>query len=134
LDSMGEAVLFTRGQSIIYVNEAFTELLGHTADTLADQPVALPDWLLAPGQDVARIQSLFRKGLTHNRSWRGEVEAIRRDGTTFDAALTITQVPGLNGSDGAAYVGILRDISQEKALQAQKDRFIAHASHELRTP
>ncbi|MFN7209582.1 MAG: histidine kinase dimerization/phospho-acceptor domain-containing protein, partial [Aggregatilineales bacterium] len=27
-----------------------------------------------------------------------------------------------------------RDISKEKALQEQKDRFIANAAHELRTP
>jgi signal transduction histidine kinase len=29
---------------------------------------------------------------------------------------------------------MLRDISREKALQAQKDRFLANAAHELRTP
>ena len=29
---------------------------------------------------------------------------------------------------------LFRDVGQEKALQAQKDRFIASASHELRTP
>jgi two-component system phosphate regulon sensor histidine kinase PhoR len=31
-------------------------------------------------------------------------------------------------------VTIVRDISREKILQAQKSRFVAHASHELRTP
>jgi signal transduction histidine kinase len=31
-------------------------------------------------------------------------------------------------------VTIIRDISQEKALQDQRARFVAHASHELRTP
>jgi signal transduction histidine kinase len=29
---------------------------------------------------------------------------------------------------------LLRDISQEKALEEQKNRFVANASHELRTP
>lgn len=134
LDSMGEAVLFSRGPNVLYVNEAFTELLGYTAEDLTRQRFTLPDSLLAPGQDLTRLHNAIRKGLAQGRSWRGEVEAQRRDSTTFNGALTITPVPSLDSSEGSAFVAILRDISQEKALQAQKDRFIAHASHELRTP
>lgn len=134
LDSMGEAVIFARGRKVMYVNAAFTALFGYDAETLARESFALPQTLLAPGQDGARLEDTIRKGLVQNQSWRGEIEAAHCDGSAFSAALTITQVPGLNGTDGVAYVAILRDISQEKALQAQKDRFIAHASHELRTP
>ena len=134
LDSMGEAVIFTRGRRVTYVNAAFTALFGYDAAALGSQPFAVPDTLLAPDHDAARLKRAMQQSLLHSGSWRGEIEARRRDGSTFDSALTITLVPGLNSADGIAYVAILRDISQDKALQAQKDRFIAHASHELRTP
>jgi len=134
LDSMGEAVMFTRGRQVTYVNAAFTALFGYDVAALGSQSFALLDTLLAPGHDAARLKRAMQQSLLQSGSWRGEIEARRRDGSTFDSALTITLVPGLNSADGIAYVAILRDISQEKALQAQKDRFIAHASHELRTP
>ena len=134
LDSMGEAVIFTRGRQVTYVNAAFTALFGYDAAALGSPSFAVPDTLLAPDHDAAGLKRAVQQSLLHSGSWRGEIEARRRDGSTFDSALTITLVPGLASADGIAYVAILRDISQDKALQAQKDRFIAHASHELRTP
>lgn len=134
LDSMGEAVIFTREREVMYVNAAFTRLLGHDPADLLGRPFDIIQTLLAPGEDTDRLRDTIRTSLSRSCSWRGEVEALRCDGTTIDSALTITQVPGVNGTKGVGYVAIFRDISQEKALQAQKDRFIAHASHELRTP
>ena len=47
--------------------------------------------------------------------------------------MTATRVIGPNGHLSGA-VSVLRDISAEKALQEQKEQFVAYASHELRTP
>src|SRR5690606_38719246 len=129
-----EAVIFTREREVMYVNAAFTRLLGHDPADLLGRPFDIIQTLLAPGEDTDRLRDTIRTSLSRSCSWRGEVEALRCDGTTIDSALTITQVPGVNGTKGVGYVAIFRDISQEKALQAQKDRFIAHASHEMRTP
>jgi two-component system sensor histidine kinase MprB len=57
----------------------------------------------------------------------------RKDGSAFDTEWIMAPVSDANGR-WVGCVDLVRDISQEKALQAQKDRFIAHASHELRTP
>ncbi|MCZ2095150.1 MAG: GAF domain-containing protein [Anaerolineae bacterium] len=134
LDSMGEAVIFTRGGEVIYVNAAFSALLGYNPAELMHRPFDLIESLIAPAPEVERLRGAIRSGLAQNRSWRGTVAAHRRDGAIVDSALTITQVPGQDGTGDAGLVALFRDISQEKALQAQKDRFIAHASHELRTP
>ncbi|MCC6800054.1 MAG: GAF domain-containing protein [Anaerolineae bacterium] len=134
LDSMGEAVIFSHNGEVIYVNAAFSALLGYDSTELLHRPFDLIESLLAPAPETERLRSVIRSSLAQNHSWRGTVAARRWDGATVDTALTITQVPGQDGAGDAGLVALFRNISQEKALQVQKDRFIAHASHELRTP
>jgi len=134
LDSMGEAVIFSRGSKVVYVNAAFTTMFGYDTATLAQKPFVLPHTLIAPDQDTEPLERVISQSLKGIGTWHGEIVSVRSDGSTFDSALTVTAVSSLSDQDGVAHVAILRDISQEKALQDQKDRFIAHASHELRTP
>jgi signal transduction histidine kinase len=75
----------------------------------------------------------MERALETGQTWRGEFPIRRRDGTTFDAGLTVNVVLMSNGEDQGR-VEVIRDISEATALQAQRDRFIANASHELRTP
>ncbi len=76
---------------------------------------------------------------------RVEVPAIRRDGSEFEAELTV--VPIAAGSR-KLFTAFIRDISARKAQEAEmtrareaaeaaseaKSRFLAHMSHELRSP
>ena len=57
----------------------------------------------------------------------------RKDGAFYDAALTIAPVYGID-SKISGYVGVQRDISQQKELDRLKDEFVSNVSHELRTP
>jgi signal transduction histidine kinase len=64
---------------------------------------------------------------------RDEIRLARKDGVLIDAGLTVSRSG--DPADGTRpIVVVVRDISQEKALQGQQSRFIATASHELRTP
>jgi PAS domain S-box-containing protein len=65
--------------------------------------------------------------------WKGEQIIRRKDGSEFPSSTVSTLV---RASDGGAIgaVTIFRDVSQEKVLEAQKERFISNAAHELRTP
>jgi signal transduction histidine kinase len=57
----------------------------------------------------------------------------RKDGTLYDAALTIAPVFDVDGQING-YVGVQRDISHQKELDRLKDEFVSNVSHELRTP
>lgn len=57
------------------------------------------------------------------------------DGSKLNLYISIAPVHlgyGKNGTD--SYVLVLRDISQEKSLEEERDEFISVVSHELRTP
>ncbi|MBN1966075.1 MAG: GAF domain-containing protein, partial [Anaerolineae bacterium] len=134
LDAMGEGVVYSIGTRIVYTNRALAELLGFETEDTAETADYLLNRVLSDSELLQKWTTEVRKAFNQRLSWRGETRLHRRDGIEFDAALTITQVPGDDEPGAPGVVAIYRDISQDKALQAQKDRFIANASHELRTP
>ena len=132
LESMGEGVIYTTGAQMLYLNPAALALFGFTIDEMYSHPQEIYHRLTGVTTGAALAQEAVR-AFERGDSWRGEAKLTRKSGDTFDAALTVSQVSSPD-TQGKNVVTLVRDISQEKALQEQKDRFIANASHELRTP
>jgi signal transduction histidine kinase len=80
-------------------------------------------------QDLDSVYDSLSSGMM----WEGRGPVRRKDGVSFDAHVILTRIDNDDGSP-IGTVTILRDVSQEKALEAQKSLFVANASHELRTP
>lgn len=127
LNGTGEGIFYAESGIIRYVNDALTSMTGYNEADLVDQPVTC---LLAEtsSQQWQEIVSAIR----HSRVIREGLALIRQDGSTFDAGLTISKVDV--EASAPRTVTLVRDISREKALDEQKSRFIATASHELRSP
>ncbi len=128
LDGIGEGVVYSKCAIIAYVNPAFAELTGYQAQELIGQRA----WLLFD-EVGEKAGPRFEDGIAPGLLWRGEVKLRRKSGASFNAALVMTQGIGPESEFGGT-ITIVRDITEEKALAAQKARFIANASHELRTP
>jgi PAS domain S-box-containing protein len=119
METMGEGLAYCVNGSIAYVNPALAELLDYPVSEMVGKPLSL----LCPQLDA----TAFRQPL-HDY----QTTCKRRDGASFDVAVTSTLV---NDSDAeAGTVIIIRDITQELAIKVQKDRFFARASHDLRSP
>jgi two-component system phosphate regulon sensor histidine kinase PhoR len=106
--------------------------MGYTQEELTGQSV----WILmaeAWTEEDKRVINTLWQNLRTDGIWRGEIRLRRKDGSHFDAGFTISLV-GEHDEQPLRTVTIVRDISHDKILQAQKSRFVAHASHELRTP
>jgi PAS domain S-box-containing protein len=130
LRSVDDAILMTdQDMHIRYVNPAYTTITGYTAEEIIGAPASSVGAAAKSAQDQESIQAAMAEGST----WRGEVTGHRKDGRTYDAALTVAPVHDAEGHL-VGYVTSHRDISQSKDLERARSQFITNVSHQLRTP
>ncbi len=116
-----------------YLNRALVDMLGYShhewMSSAIDYRQIIDGTEEAVKQQIERIDRLVRL-----RDYAQEEVTLRRkDDSTFPALLTRVVVRD-EDAQALGTLTLIRDISEEKALQEQRERFIANASHELRTP
>jgi PAS domain S-box-containing protein len=130
LRSVADAIVMAdRELQIRYVNPAFTTMTGYSAKEVLGQRVNT----VGAGAHSEQIQQSIEAALAEGKTWQGEVIAWRKDGRTYDAALTVAPMRDADGS----LVGSVSshwDISQRKGLERARSQFITNVSHQFRTP
>ncbi len=129
LNSMNEGVLYGTENEIEYANQMMSELTGYEPAEFIGQPQSM---LFNTPTRLERKRILDEDDAGPSWIQHGERKLRRKDGKLVDVAFTMT--PLLGYSDSPKQIAIVRDVTEEKALQARRDRFLANASHELRTP
>ena len=130
LRSVDDAILMAdRDMRIRYVNRAFTTLTGYTAEEALGQPASS----IGPGAESEHLQQSIDATLADEKTWQGEVTGQRKDGRTYDSALTVAPVHDRAGRL-VGYVSSHQNISQRKALEQARSQFITNVSHQFRTP
>jgi len=138
-DAAATGMIIASGDGVIAgFNRAAELLFGWTGPDVMGRHWSLlvsPDGAVKIEENLSQL-SAESGGL----GWRSEtqtVQAVRRDGTLFPAAL---RVSALETHGPRRFLVIIRDMSNELALtlarseSAAKSRFLANMSHELRTP
>ncbi len=137
IEGMSEGVVYTEygenGFETRYVNRALERMTGYSAEDWKMLSVQLfrPPRISADYYEERLLQALY--ALRQSGHWSFDYDFVRKDGVKFAAHLSVTRVGNGDGKSFGA-VCVMRDVSEEKALAQQKARFVAHASHELRTP
>jgi PAS domain S-box-containing protein len=130
LDSAAEGVIVTDlSGNIEYMNPAAEELTGFSRNEAVGQNASL--W--QSGHTPSEVYQEMWQTILTGGIWEGELLNRRRDGSCYDALLTIAPIPGPSG-EPIGFVGMQQDISERKELDRLKDLFVSNVSHELRTP
>lgn len=143
----GEAIMLVGPDGFIDCNPRTLELYGFHSKTefLSMHPADLSAPIQPDGQDSrvaanARMSAAFESGYQHFE-WRH----CRRDGTSFDAEVTLSAI---DTDKGRVLHAIVIDVSERKRQEQllaerteqlrlaniAKSRFLAQMSHEIRTP
>jgi PAS domain S-box-containing protein len=105
---------------VVEFNPAAERVFGHRREAVMGKSLAD---LIIP----ERHRKAHQSGMAHYRATgegpylgrRVEVEAQRADGTEFPAELTISVA---EGAEGSIFIGYLRDITERKAAEAERER------------
>ena len=131
LKSMTDAVFFTDADKRIqYVNPAWEKLNGYTLEEALGKKSG---FVLNRNDTSEVIQHTIALAAIEGKYSEGEIINRRKDGSTYEAYLTVMPVRN-EKAEVEHFVGVLRDISNEKRLARAQEKFIAQMSHNLRTP
>ncbi len=130
LQNVADAIVITDVEgNIQYANPAFARLTGYSQEELIGQNTRLLNSKQVPDEVFQEMWSTILRG----EVWHGEVINRRKDGSLYDADLTIVPLRDEEGKV-VGFIGSQRDISQWKEVDRLKSQFISNVSHELRTP
>ena len=118
LEEAPNAIVLTDHQgTILWVNPAFTEMTGYTADEAIGKNPGL--WR-SDEQDAGFYAALWNT-IAAGTVWRGEVVNRKKDGSLYTEEMTVAPVRSAAGAV-SHYVAIKQDITQRKlAEQALQD-------------
>jgi PAS domain S-box-containing protein len=118
VDQAAEAMLMTdRAGNITYANPAFVRITGFAAaEVIGHDPTFLRQDASEP-ERPAELAAAARNG----RVWEGRLHYRRKNGTVVEVDLTVSPLRDATGAIVGS-VEIARDISRERALEAQLEQ------------
>ncbi|HBA86258.1 MAG TPA: hypothetical protein DCZ95_19420 [Verrucomicrobia bacterium] len=110
-----EAIMITDPTGTIeYVNPAFTRISGYAREEALGQKSRM----LKSGKHPAHFYRTMWKSLLNGKIWMGHVINRRKDGSLYEADLTISPIRDAAGKTNN-YVAISRDVTHEEELSRQ---------------
>ncbi len=117
LGNMAEGVFLIRNADwqIVYANQKFERMFGYDSGELVGKHVSIVNapCEISPEETAEKIF----QGLNANGVWQGEVQSIRKDGTTFWCNKNIT--PYEHSQYGKVWISINQDITERKIAEEQ---------------
>lgn len=133
INSMADAVIaVTKTGEISLYNGALLDLLDTNESLQGKTLNGLVHLKDEQGYTVDVIEEATQKGAPITRE---DLHVITEDGSTMNLYVSVSPVSAAGSTrEHTGYILVLRDITEQKTLDEQRDEFISVASHELRTP
>ncbi|MBU0661172.1 PAS domain S-box protein [Patescibacteria group bacterium] len=117
---------------VLYANNAVERITGFSREEVLGQKAGSPaNW--GGNMDQKTYIELWKTAKDNKKSFEGAFKNRRKSGEEYIAKASITPVLN-NRGEVIFFVGIERDITQEKLVDQAKTEFVSLASHQLRTP
>lgn len=127
LDNVPEPILLiTEHGTIELGNPGFKQVFGYEISEVSDEPLSI----IADAAHQGVLLDAVNRVRTSGQAQRVQIECRRKDGSKFDADLSLASIPHNENH----LVCTVFDISEFKAIERMKDQFISTVNHELRTP
>ena len=126
--SMDGIAIYDRDDTYVYVNQAYAKLNGYDSPA---EIIGKTYRLMYNDQERARMDQLCVPALKKNGIWRGELNATRKNGSTYYQEASVTML-----EDGGR-ICIVRDISWRKRSEARlqrSERFLNTIFDSIRDP
>lgn len=135
IQSIADGVIVTSTDGkISLINRAAANMTGWTVEEAAGIDVQLVFKVAKEsGEEISAEDYPFRAVLTHKAFINQVLQLTSRSGKKQVISIVISPVVTSTGEVFGA-VAVMRDISEQRAAEAQRAEFISTASHEMRTP
>jgi PAS domain S-box-containing protein len=110
------------------INKAGAAMFGYRRNQVIGQPIKM---LLADEQSRSKYMESTGSGPGSN--WRADLTAVKADSSTFPVQVSFSAFND-DSETRAGYVGVIRDISEEKKLERMKEDLMSMITHDLRNP
>jgi PAS domain S-box-containing protein len=129
INSVSDCIISTNADNTVgMVNQAGAAMFGYKTNQIIGQPVHM---LLA--NERSRSTYLKNAASDSGGNWRADLTAIKADFSTFPVQVSFSEIHDEHESR-VGYVGVIRDISEEKRLEQMKEDLIRMITHDLRNP
>ena len=129
INSASDCIISTDADNTVsMINQAGADMFGYEMSQMIGQPIKQ---FLA---DERSRPTYFKNAMSNSPGhWRACLTAIKADGSIFPVQVSFS---GLHDEHEkkAGYVGVVRDISEEKKLERMKEDLIGMITHDLRNP
>ncbi|RJS88997.1 PAS domain S-box protein [Candidatus Bathyarchaeota archaeon] len=108
--------------NLIYVNPSFLKMWGYESEEEVIGRAAVEFWQMREEAEEV-VKALFEEG-----GWRGELVAVRRDGSTFDAQVSASMIRDEAGNPlciMASFLDITERKRAEEALRESEEKYRA---------
>lgn len=131
VDNVSDQIIITDPEGVVlYGNKAMERTTGYKVEEAIGKKAGVLWKTPMPHEYYVRMWNVIKQ---EKKTFVDEVQNKRKGGEIYTAKIAIS--PVLNEKGEILYfVGIERDITQEKEVDKAKTEFVSLASHQLRTP
>ena len=129
INSVSDCIISTKADNTVgMINKAGAAMFGYRRSQVIGQSIRM---LLADEQSRSKYVENAAPGSGGN--WRADLTAVRADSSIFPVQVSFSAFHDEH-EDRTGYVGVIRDISEEKKLERMKEDLLSMITHDLRNP